>query len=236
MALWKKKLDVDKTDEIAAKAASFFKKSVGAITKSSTTTSNDISFAYVFGVIGLLADRNDKVGSESIVKITMIFLVKYLGIEQKASHEQMLQMITFTESEAGRHIMGIGAEAYLRYEKGDATAVLGLEELISGDYFKSTSQTEDDEYRAAVTSIKEKWIVFDRTIHLKPEFRLAQKIEMFANPVQSLIEANYPSVHRSPGTVWLAIFAAVAESGTYSLEKVSEAISELTRKYGPTKK
>ncbi len=107
-------------------------------------------------------------------------------------------------------------------------------------FFKSqkTSQTEDlpSLLKAAIEEVKHKWIHFDQTIHLKPEFRLANKIEMFADPVQSFLQSKYPMLLlEKPGKViWLTIFTAIAESKTYPQELVNEAVAELTIKYGMT--
>lgn len=139
MPFWKKKFDAEAADEIAALTADFFKKSVAALTKKDRSrTDVDVSFTYAFGVIDILAQVKHMGDTESVGKITMLFLAKHLGIAPEASYEQMVQMMKFSQSKAGLEIMGQGANAFLRFFKGDHTAGSHLNDLLSGDYFKSS--------------------------------------------------------------------------------------------------
>jgi hypothetical protein len=105
--------------------------------------------------------------------------------------------------------------------------------------FKKKVKREQDEYSLvalhaqAMADIKTTWVEYLRVTPFLPEIRLARKIELFADPIHLFLEGKYPIlVVVTPGkTLWMSIFAAVAETKTHSLAAVQEAISELGSKY-----
>jgi hypothetical protein len=85
---------------------------------------------------------------------------------------------------------------------------------------------------SAVADVKDKWIVFDRTVQLDDSVSLGQKIDLFAEPLSHFFQTKYPALLWGGSQVfWLTIFTAVLESGTHSKAAVNDAIAELRGKY-----
>ena len=86
---------------------------------------------------------------------------------------------------------------------------------------------------AARTEVLAKWIQFHETIHLKEDVPLAQKIDLFAQPLSQLFESKYPQLLAGGSEIfWLTIFTAVIESGTHTKEQVNAAVATLQGRYG----
>lgn len=88
----------------------------------------------------------------------------------------------------------------------------------------------------AVKDIRAKWVQFDSTAHLKADVSLAEKIDLFVEPLTLFLQRKYPSLEDGgPSVFWLATFTAILESGTHPKDDVNAAIRELQNKYGPPK-
>lgn len=85
---------------------------------------------------------------------------------------------------------------------------------------------------SAREDVKGKWVEFNKTIHLKAEIPLSQRIDLFAQPVQNLFQKQYPMLLLGSTEIfWLAVFTAILESGTHPKDQVNAAIAELRGKY-----
>jgi hypothetical protein len=85
---------------------------------------------------------------------------------------------------------------------------------------------------AALREVKEKWIYFHNTIHLKDDVPLSLKIDAFSQPVAQFFQQKYPQLLLGGSQIfWMTIFTAVLESGTHSTDQVNAAISQLQKKY-----
>jgi hypothetical protein len=109
-------------------------------------------------------------------------------------------------------------------------------------FFKKRSPVPDKDSlsalsNAALSDVKEKWLVFDRTIQLNDSVPLAHKIDMFAEPLSTFFQTKYPALLSGGSQVfWLTIFTAVLESGTHSKEAVNDAVDSLSRRYAATQR
>jgi len=103
--------------------------------------------------------------------------------------------------------------------------------------FKKRSPKPDEDSfsalsNAALAEVKDKWIVFDRTVKLNESVSLGQKIDLFAEPLSGFFQTKYPLLLLGGSQVfWLTIFTAVRESGTHSKEAVNDAVAVLRGKY-----
>jgi hypothetical protein len=85
---------------------------------------------------------------------------------------------------------------------------------------------------SASTEVREKWEYFHRTVHLKAEVPLAQKIDLFSQPLSQFFHTKYPQLLAGGSEIfWLTIFTAVLESRTHPTEEVNAAVEQLRGKY-----
>jgi len=85
---------------------------------------------------------------------------------------------------------------------------------------------------SALVEVKDKWVFFNQTIHFASEVSLAEKIDLFVQPVQEFFEKKYSVLLLgSYEMFWLTVFTAIPQSGTHPKEEVNLAISELRKKY-----
>jgi hypothetical protein len=85
---------------------------------------------------------------------------------------------------------------------------------------------------SALAEVKDKWIAFDRTVHLNDSISLGEKIDLFAQPLSDFFQTRYPALLLGGAQIfWLTIFTAVLESGTHSKMAVNDAAAELRGKY-----
>jgi len=86
--------------------------------------------------------------------------------------------------------------------------------------------------QSALSDVKGKWAYFNETIHLDTSIPLADRIDMFAQPVAHFFESKYPDLLAGSSEIfWLTVFTAVLESNTHPKEEVNLAVIELRRKY-----
>lgn len=98
----------------------------------------DVSYAFTFGSIDCLAQNAQMGDTDSVAKVTLLFLAKHLGIEQNAAIEQMQGMMGFSESAAGLEIMKQGGTAINQFLNEDMSSISVLSGLLKGDYFTSS--------------------------------------------------------------------------------------------------
>jgi oligoendopeptidase F len=101
---------------------------------------------------------------------------------------------------------------------------------------KTKRLTAEDLTRLSETACAEvqaKWIQFNETIHLKEDESLAQKIDLFAQPISQFFQTKYPQLLAGGSEIfWLTLFTAVQESGTHSSDQVNAAVATLQGIYG----
>jgi len=93
-------------------------------------------------------------------------------------------------------------------------------------------EPSQDELRAVLRSaeaeVTAKWTHFVATAHFKDEVPLADRIDGFANPIQTFLFKKYPVLQTAPGGVfWLLLFNSVAASKSHSTAQLNEAVATL---------
>ncbi len=87
-------------------------------------------------------------------------------------------------------------------------------------------------HASVLQDVREKWVYFNDTIHLKADVPLSKKLDLFAQPMRQFFDAKYPFLLLGSSEIfWTTIFTAVIESGTHSKDEVNYAIAELGNKY-----
>jgi hypothetical protein len=86
---------------------------------------------------------------------------------------------------------------------------------------------------SAADETREKWLYFHKTVHLKAEVPLAEKIDFFSQPLSQFFQDKYPQLLLGGSEMfWLTVFTAVLESGTHPKEEANAAIAQLQAKHG----
>lgn len=87
--------------------------------------------------------------------------------------------------------------------------------------------------QAARAEVREKWLQFHHSVHLEAGVPLAQKIDLFAQPLAEFFQQHYPQLLLGGSEIfWLTTFTAILESGTHSKDEVNSAVVQLQAKYG----
>lgn len=85
---------------------------------------------------------------------------------------------------------------------------------------------------AAREDVKNKWVHFNQTVHLKADVPLSQKVDFFIKPIHQFFQSKYPVLLQGPTEIfWLTVFTAILESGTHPKDEVNAAIEQLRSKY-----
>ncbi len=100
------------------------------------------------------------------------------------------------------------------------------DQFLSGEELSRLSQ-------AACAEVREKWLHFHNTVHLKAELPLAQKIDLFAQPLSQFFQQKYPQLLLGGSELfWLTTFTAILESGTHPKDEVNAAVAQLRHENG----
>ncbi len=86
----------------------------------------------------------------------------------------------------------------------------------------------------ATSEIRDKWLVYTKTIHFKDDVPLADRIASFAPLIRAYLQKSYPALNDLPAKVfWTMIFAAIEHAKTHPVADLNNAIAQLSERFGP---
>lgn len=79
--------------------------------------------------------------------------------------------------------------------------------------------------------IAARWVHYNNVLKFKPDVKLSEIIEGFANPIQQFVQSSYPMLYgMGPQFFWTLIFTAIEKSGVPSV-LVEKAAQEMGLKF-----
>ncbi len=86
---------------------------------------------------------------------------------------------------------------------------------------------------SATGEIRDKWLLYRKTIHFQNEVPLANRIASFAPPIQIYLQETYPALNDIPAKIfWMMVFAAIEDSKTHSMTDLNSAMAQLRGRFG----